>query len=247
MNFQFWKKKKPTEPIQEPAKETGKTDTPKYQGVAPKEKWQEIEFVFTSGGVNYFKFRSDLNLSYQRFIAAKDIFTEDQWQINPDTLEAWVQSGIKLMQDPKKQNEKKVYEMGVLLARLKEMKEMSFSFVRTMKLATVLYFDEYEDPYSFDHGYAAKKQNHWMENNDVPGFFLSLPEIAYLPSLTELQENFPTYLKAETESLIRNLNHSITILLSEPESADLRNSLQSQVDRLKVMKDWSEGRFSSST
>lgn len=235
------------EPVPTPTTDNQEPETPKYNGIADKKHWEKFEFVFSSGGRNYFKFRSDTNLSFQRYVAARDIFTEEMWQISPDGLKGWTDSAIKLLQDKRKKDEAKLFEMGVLLARLKEQQELSFSFVRTIKLASVMYFDETENPYDFDYGYMVEKMNWWMKHNDVPGFFLKLPGVNYLPSLTELQQNFPIYLQTEVDLLLRNLTHSISIISSDKESQDLVNTLKSQVAILTSMNRWSKGQFTSST
>ena len=115
-----------------------------YRGVAPQDRWDQIEFAFTSGGVNYFKFVAEVNVPFQRAVAARDIFTEELWQINPDFLRGWNNGLINLLMDKKKKDDKKLYEVGIMASRLKEQMEMSVSLLRQLKLATVVYFDEQE-------------------------------------------------------------------------------------------------------
>ena len=212
-----------------------------YRGVAPKERWDQIEYAFTSGGVNYFKFSAEVNVPFQRAVAARDIFTEELWQINPDYLRGWNNGLINLLMDKKKKDDKKLYEIGVLASRLKEQMEMSVSFLRQLKLATVLYFDEHENPLDYQYPYNKQKLDHWMKHNDVQGFFLNLPEYAYLPSLTEYSQNFPTYLQAETLQSLNNLKHIIGLQLSDSTDSDLMSSLESQLEMLKDLNSWSKG------
>ncbi len=218
-----------------------------YRGVAPKDRWDQIEFAFTSGGVNYFKFSAEVNVPFQRAVAARDIFTEELWQINPDYLRGWNNGLINLLMDKKKKDDKKLYEIGVLASRLKEQMEMSVSFLRQLKLATVLYFDEQENPLDYQYPYNKQKLDHWMKHNDVQGFFLNLPEYAFLPSLTEYSQNFPTYLQAETLQSLNNLKHIIGLQLSDSTDRDLMSSLESQVEMLKDLNSWSKGQSMSIT
>jgi hypothetical protein len=212
-----------------------------YRGVAPQDRWDQIEFAFTSGGINYFKFSAEVNVPFQRAVAAKDIFTEELWQINPDFLRSWNNGLINLLMDKKKKDDKKLYEIGILASRLKEQMEMSVSLVRQLKLATVIYFDEQENPLDYQYPYNKQKLNHWMEHNDVQGFFLNLPEYAYLPSLTEYSTNFPTYLQAETLQSLNNLKHIIGLQLPDSTDSGLMSSLESQVEMLKDLNSWSKG------
>jgi hypothetical protein len=220
---------------------------PVYNGVAPKERWDQIEYVFTSGGKNYFKFCSEVNIPFQRAIAARDILTEELWQINPDQLQGWVKGLISVITDEKKKGDKKIFEIGVLAHRLKEQIEMSFSLTRTMKLATVLYFDEQENPLDYQYPYNAEKIKHWMSHNDVQGFFLKLPEILLMPSGQELAKNFPTYLQAETMSRINDLRHIITILSLDNTDNDLMKDIQSQMEILNDINSWSKDLYTNTT
>jgi hypothetical protein len=212
-----------------------------YRGVAPQDRWDQIEFAFTSGGINYFKFVAEVNVPFQRAVAARDIFTEELWQINPDFLRGWNNGLINLLMDKKKKDDKKLYEVGIMASRLKEQMEMSVSLLRQLKLATVVYFDEQENPLDYQYPYNKTKLEHWMKHNDVEGFFLTLPEYAYLPSLTEYSTNFPNYLQAETLQSLNNLKHIIGLQLSDSTDSDLMSSLESQVEMLSELNSWSKG------
>jgi hypothetical protein len=174
-------------------------------------------------------------------VAARDIFTEELWQINPDFLRGWNNGLINLLMDKKKKDDKKLYEIGVMASRLKEQMEMSVSLLRQLKLATVVYFDEHENPLDYQYPYNKAKLEHWMKHNDVQGFFLNLPEYAYLPSLTEYSTNFPTYLQAETLQSLNNLKHIIGLQSLDSTDSDLMSSLESQVEILSELNSWSKG------
>ena len=229
------------QPLAEEAPVQGEAGRIYYRGVAPADRWDQIEYAFTSGGVNYFKFVSEVNVPFQRAVAARDIFTEELWQINPDFLRGWNNGLINLLMDKKKKDDKKLYEIGVMASRLKEQMEMSVSLLRQLKLATVVYFDEHENPLDYQYPYNKSKLNHWMEHNDVQGFFLNLPEYAYLPSLTEYSTNFPTYLQAETLQSLNNLKHIIGLQSLDSTDLDLMSSLESQVAILSELNSWSKG------
>jgi hypothetical protein len=216
-----------------------------YRGVAPKDRWDQIEFAFTSGGINYFRFTAEVNVPFQRAVAARDIFTEELWQINPDFLKGWNNGLINLLLDKKKKDDKKLYEIGILASRLKEQMDMSVSMVRQLKLATVVYFDEQENPLDYQYPYNKQKLEHWMKHNDVEGFFLNLPEYAFLPSLTEYSKNFPTYLQAETLQSLNNLKHIIGLQSQDSTDKDLMSSLELQVEILKELSSWSKDQSTS--
>ncbi len=144
--------------------ESGK---PKYRGVAPADRWDQIEFAFNSGGTNYFRFVSEVNVPFQRAVAARDIFTEELWQINPDFLRGWNNGLINLLMDKKKKDDKKLYEIGVMASRLKEQMDMSVSLLRQLKLATVVYFDEQENPLDYQYPYPKNQKQHGLLKNSL--------------------------------------------------------------------------------
>ena len=242
--FNFLRRKPSVPPPPIPDAETNVVshpEKPRYQGVAPKDRWDQIEYAFTSGGVKYFKFVSEVNVPFQRAVAARDIFTEELWQINPDYLRGWNNGLINLLMDKKKKDDKKLYEIGVMASRLKEQMEMSVSLLRQLKLATVVYFDEVENPLDYQYPYNKQKLEHWMKSNDVEGFFLNLPEYAYLPSSTEFSMNFQTYLQGETIQSLNSLKHIISLQSSDSTDSDLLKSLESQLEMLKELNSWSKG------
>jgi hypothetical protein len=220
---------------------------PLYKGNAPKERHDQIEYAFTSGGRHFFKFSADVNIPFQRAVAARDILTENLWQISPDTLRGWNASLVAILTDPKKQPDRKLYEIGILAARLEESVNLSFSLERTLKLASVLYFDEQENPLDYQYPYNQDKIKFWMKHNDVDGFFLNLPDNYYLPSLTELQMSLATYLQAETKQKINSLKHFISSLQSSNTNADLKKQLILQGEMLEHILDWSKGQFTNIT
>ena len=249
--FSFFRNKShaaaPAQPVAEEAPVQGEAGRIRYRGVAPKDRWDQIEFAFTSGGINYFKFTAEVNVPFQRAVAARDIFTEELWQINPDYLRGWNNGRINLPMDKKKKDDKKLYEIGVLASRLKEQMDMSVSLLRQLKLATVVYFDEQENPLDYQYPYNKQKLDHWMKHNDVEGFFLNLPEYGYLPSLTEYSRNFPTYLQAETLQSLNNLRHIIGLQLPDSTDSGLMSSLELQVQMLSDLNSWSKGQSTSIT
>lgn len=220
---------------------------PAYNGLAPKDRWDQIEFAFRSGEKNYFRFSTEVNIPFQRAIAARDILTEELWQINPDQLKGWLKGLINVITDDKKKGDKKIFEIGVLAHRLQEQLEMSFSLTRQFKLASVFYFDEQENPLDYQYPYNAEKMRYWMANNDVEGFFLNLPEYLLIPSGKELVTNFPTYLQGETMQRIKDLTHIITTLSTDSSDNDLKKDIILQMELLNDINSWSKDQYMSTT
>lgn len=218
---------------------------PRYNGIAPKDRHDQIEFAFTSGGINYFRFSAEVNIPFQRAIAARDILTEELWQITPAVLQGWNEALIQLVMNQKTPVDKKLFEIGIMANRLKEQLSMSFSLTRTIKLASVMYFDEGENPLDYQYPYNEKKMKHWMAHNDVQGFFLNLPDSEFIPSLTELSKNFPTFLEAETKRKLNTIAHITSHLSIGNSNADLLKSITSEKETQLAFKNWSKNQFTN--
>ena len=108
-----------------------------------------------------------------------------------------------------------------------------------LKLATVKYFDETENPFGYQHDYNKAKIEHWAKNADVPTFFLSLPENQYLTTGDELQRSLAIYLKGETLMNLKMLEHHITLLASETSNEDSVKTLALQKGWEQTFLDWS--------
>ena len=170
--------------------EVSESGQPKYAGVAPKDRYDQIEYAFTSGGVKYFRFTSEVNIPFQRAIAAKEILTEELWQIDPKVLTGWVEGLIALLTDDKKKSDKKVIEAGIMAYRLKEQMDLSHSLIRQLKLATVLYFDEQENPLDYQYPYNKVKLEQWTKHNDIPDFFFESARLSLTSLWTRIGAEF---------------------------------------------------------
>jgi hypothetical protein len=64
------------------------------------------------------------------------------------------------------------------------------------KLASVVFFDDTENPYRYDQAYGQKKIERWKQSEDLNAFFLRQPLIRLMPYLEEFGENLQTSFKA---------------------------------------------------
>jgi hypothetical protein len=86
-----------------------------------------------------------------------------------------------------------------------------------------------------------------MANNDVPDFFLRLPEYSLMPSGRELVQNFQTYLQGETMARLNDLKHIISIMSMDNSDNDMKKDLQLQMEILNDINLWSKGQFTNTT
>lgn len=240
MAFNFWPWNKSSQP-----KTTGvltskdQPEIPQYNGTADRKHWDKIKFAFKSGEKNYFCFAHDINIPYERMHAAIDIYRELDAAINPVYLDSHCKAVDSVLEDEKMKLTKKLLEIGILNSRIKERKELSISIQIQLKLATVKYFDEIENPFGYQHDYNRAKIEHWAKNADVPTFFLSLPENQYLTTGEELQRSLTTYLQGETLMNLKMLEHHITLLASETSNEDSVKTLALQKEWEQTFLNWS--------
>jgi hypothetical protein len=240
MAFNFWPWNKSSN-----TKTTGiltsedRTEIPQYNGTADRKHWDKIKFAFRSGDRNYFCFAHDINIPYERMHAAIDIYRELDAAINPVYLDSHCKAVDVVLEDEKMKPTKKLLEIGILNSRLKERKELAISIQIQVKLATVKYFDEIENPFGYQHDYNRAKIEHWAKNADVPTFFLSLPENQYLTTGDELQRSLTTYLQGETLMNLKMLEHHITLLASETSNEDSVKTLALQKEWEQTFLNWS--------
>jgi hypothetical protein len=159
--------------------------------------------------------------------------------VNPVFLDSHCKAVDAVLESEKIKTNKKLMEIGILNARLKERKELAISVQIQLKLATVKYFDETENPFGYQHDYNKSKIEHWAKYADVPTFFLSLPENQYLTTGDELQRSLAIYLRGETLMNLKMLEHHITLLASESSSGDTQKILALQKGWEQTFLDWS--------
>ena len=145
-----------------------------------------------------------------------------------------------MLPNPKLKPEKKLLEVGVLNARLAERLELAISLQLSIKLATVKYFDENEDPFDYQHDYNLAKIEHWSKSLSIPAFFLGLPQNQFMTNGSELEQNLVTILKAETIMNLRELKHLTSLIPSDFTNKDLLNRLDLQEKQQQTMSDWSD-------
>ena len=220
---------------------------PVYQGNADKIHWPKIEFAFTSGGKNYFCWNQDIMIAWERMEAAKMIYRELEYQMNPSMLSAHWDAVEQILTDKKKNDGQIKLEIGVLNESMKQAQRLSIRLDTQIKLATVKYFDEYEDPFGYDFKYNLEKIKFWASNSDISAFFLNLPLNQYLVSSKELQTNFQNSLKAISILNLKNMELHSSLMNSQSLSPDIKKDLDLQMELMSVMNNWSDVPITSTT
>jgi hypothetical protein len=216
------------------------TTKPIYKGNCDSKHWPSIQFAFKSGDKNYYCWNQDIMVAWERMEAAKSIYRELEYHINPAMLALHFETVENLLKNPKTKNEDKLFKIAELNSRMKELQGLAIDIDTQIRLATVKFFDEYEDPFKFDYKYNVEKVKFWASNNDVATFFLNLPQNQYLTSSIELQENLRNTLKAISVLNIKNMEYHSTLMNSENISQDLQKDLDLHKELELTLKAWSD-------
>jgi len=93
------------------------------------------------------------------------------------------------------------------------------------KLASVVYFDEKENPEDYDWTYNQKKIDKWKKDKSINDFFLTMPIADLVPFLKDFNMNFDSYSQVQMEQTTQHLASICTNLL-EVQKQDLLNPLK---------------------
>lgn len=142
-------------------------------------KYKVIE-AFQLGGTPYYMFDQTAEVPTGRMLAALAVYTEMEMKCDKAYLELHTKAMEKLLSDPKKIN---VMYIAQLNLNLKERLELMPLPEFVYKLASVVFFDETESPYSYSFEYNKKKIDEWKKSDDTLDFFLSRLSSELIPSL----------------------------------------------------------------
>lgn len=199
-----------------------------------KPTWQtlpghETELVFTSVGIDYYKFVNEFNIPYGRAMAALDIQRELEEKTDAKYHKVAYESIIEFL------NKGNLVAAGQVANNSLERMNNICNVDLMYKLASVLYFDKTEDVYSYDYVYADKKIRNWRKNNDVEAFFLRTPLANYLPSFDGLAMNIVEYTVGQRSLLLQTLKSRLHQLSENPKNKELILTLKSQVRELEEL------------
>ncbi len=211
--------------------------TPNYQGVLDKKHWHKVEFAFTSGGVNYFCWNHDIQIPIERMVAAKEVYHEAEWRLTPALVQkAFSEINQILFSTKYKDEGKRKEEISRISVLVLERMNLAFHPSMELKFSSVVYFDEVENPFTYDYPYATKKIEHWLKNMDVPAFFLQTSEAKLIPGGAELQKISQDFLKSLSMETTLNVALMEMLDTTEKESSDSAKDLRKILALQKQME-----------
>lgn len=153
------------------------------------ERYRVIE-AFKLGGTTFYMFDNTSDVPTGRMLAALAVYTEMEMRCDREYLDLHTRAIEKLLSDPKKIN---VMYIAQLNLNLKERLELMPLPDFVYKLASVIFFDNTESPYSYDFEYNKSKIEQWKKSPETLDFFLSRLAAELIPSLKPVTGNTRTF------------------------------------------------------
>lgn len=139
----------------------------------------KVEPAFELHGIRYFQFANQEEVPTGRQFAALAIYNEMDMRVDREYLELHTKAFDKVLSGAK-------IEIKYLIQMNENLKDRMNLMVTPdyiYKLASVVFFDESESPYSYDYEYNEKKIKKWKEDAATLDFFLRTPLKDLVPFL----------------------------------------------------------------
>lgn len=133
-----------------------------------------------------------------RGLQALDYYEEFNMRCTKEYLVRFTESCETILSNNKKID---LIGLATLVKHLQERLTMIPTPDHILKLASVIFFDDSENPYNFDRAYNKKKIDLWKKDPEVLGFFLQTPLIELVPYLDSQKTNLATF-----SGVVRELN-----------------------------------------
>lgn len=181
--------------------------------------------AFESGGVQYWHFADHFNMYAMRAMAAIDIYEQFQMRCTREFLMAWGTAFENVLNG----TQIKTSDLFDLWSKLKE--RLNFALPpeeMIWKLASVLYFDRNESPYTYDPVYCDMKIKRWKEAGDIESFFFASPlkDLIPLPDSSEI--DLKSYLRIVDKLDGLTFSKVSMLISSDQQKADFYQAYISQ-------------------
>jgi hypothetical protein len=194
-------------------------------GINPKDFFPDakhiISYAFTIGERHYFRFDDPLNTPYDR--ALKTLVYYKELDMNCDR--AFITAHTQAFDNALKQssiNIDTLVELKQLNDQLKARLELPKEPELMYKLASVVFFDQTENPYVYEFKYGTNKIKAWKKETSLEDFFLQKPLVELIPYLQFAGENLKQFSEM-TEKINEQHLDKILPMLSDIQKMTLLN------------------------
>lgn len=191
-----------------------------------------VEPVFSLGGKTFFAFTDINNQPAGRTLAALPLYIELKTNCDENYLTAFVAGMEAVLNDPTRIS---IEKLIVLKNQIKDRLQWAFTPDLVYKYASVIYFDEQENPTTYDAAYADKKIAFWKEHMTTQDFFLTEPITRLIPALNAVKSSFPIYSGIILKAQALQLDQLLDILSTSRTSTEDALKLNSVISTLKEL------------
>lgn len=161
----------------------------------PKLIWPDCKFpivpVFELQGRTYYKIDGEANMNYERALKVITFYNEMNQRVDREYLIKHTEAYEEMFKKTQFTTAD-IIRMKQLNDQLKDRLNWLIDTDLTYKLASVVYFDDSEDPRTYDFEYNQKKIDIWKKV-PIESFFLSRPISELVPYLKDYEVNLETY------------------------------------------------------
>lgn len=209
--------------------EGNKTKLEIKEGINPKDFFPDakhiIIYAFTIGDRHYFRFDDAFNVPYDRGLKCLVYWKELDMNCDRGFLTAHTQA-IDNMLAKGKFTVKDLSTIHTLNEQLKQRLELPKEPDLMYKMASVVFFDQFEKPTTYEFKYGENKIRFWKKNTELTDFFLSMPLITLIPYLQYAGENLKQFSQMVEKNTSQHLD-SLLPQLSEEQRMILKNRFSS--------------------
>lgn len=167
------------------------TRKPRFRSFANGETAVE---AFTFHGKTYYQFADNTKGPAGRTLCALAFYEELRMRCNREYLEKHIRA-TELILNGGENKRIDLVKLAQINANLKERMELAPFPEHIYKLASVIFFDKTESPFSYDFAYNQKKIEEWKKDPAILDFFLTTPFKDLMPRLNTSGIDAQTYFK----------------------------------------------------
>lgn len=189
----------------------------------------EVELCFTdaNGPYSYFRMVNEQRIPAMRAFAAKDVFQELEFKVDKRMLSAYFEA----VKDAA--NAGKLGHIYLITEEIQERSEYITHIDLLYKVASVLYFDQTENPYTYDPVYGYEKINRWKSDRSINDFFLETPINEYLPFSDLSKIDLAYYTRAQVQKDVKLAKAILKTLSETNKTGETGKELQSLMETLE--------------
>lgn len=207
-----------------------------------KQNHQVKEVTFEGDETKYFEFVDENSIPCHRMYAAMQYYNELKCRVDRDYLLAHNQA-LKDCINGKSDTNKgavDIVQMSKLITQMDERLEWILEPESILKYASVMFFDDSENPYDYDMKYNQTVKIPRWKKAGLSSFFLSMPMQRLFPSLELSETDLDIYLKVQEKVNLVHLQDIFTTLSKDnltKSSSNIVESLKQKIQVLQTSKD----------